>query len=456
MPPPPTPSPRPSIDRWQTWPRKAQLALRDRLRQEVARRKVQTRTVLSDYPLHLRTPHAEQQKFLASTAKRKVIRSGRRSGKTVGMALAAVQQFVAGKRVLYAAPTSDQLARFWWEVCQALREPLDAHVLYKNETEHVIEVPRTENRIRAKTAWNSATLRGDYADELILDEWQLMAEEAWELVGAPMLLDNDGNATFIYTPRSLHSHAVSKAQDPLHAAKLFTKAQADTTGRWATFHFPSHANPYISVAALAEITHDMTTVAYAQEVLAEDSDEAPGALWQRALIERARVAQAPTLVRVVIGVDPPGGSVECGIVVVGAGVDGQTYILGDCSVQDSPHGWASAVVSAYHTYRADRIVAEQNYGGDMVEHTIRSVAGGAQVSYSAVVATRGKAVRAEPIAALYERGLVHHVGVFSRLEDELCLWQPGDPHSPNRLDALVWACTELFPDSTGAPRARWL
>ncbi|GAI18464.1 unnamed protein product, partial [marine sediment metagenome] len=93
--------------------------------------------------------------------------------------------------------------------------------------------PGTEQRIRAKTAWNADSLRGDYADLLIMDEWQLMNEGAWDKVGAPMLLDNDGDAVFIYTPRSFHSRTITKADDPLHASKMYKKAKADTTGRWA-------------------------------------------------------------------------------------------------------------------------------------------------------------------------------------------------------------------------------
>src|ERR1051325_7394577 len=142
---------------------------------------------------------------LSSNAKRIIIRAGRRGGKTIGVVILAIQAFLAGRRVLYVAPTAEQLATFWREVKLALAELVAAGVFYKNETEHIIEVWGTNQRIRAKTAWNADTLRGDYADLLILDEWQLMDESAWEEVGAPMLLDNNGDAVFIYTPPSLRS-----------------------------------------------------------------------------------------------------------------------------------------------------------------------------------------------------------------------------------------------------------
>ena len=189
--------------------------------------------------ISLPTPHSKQIAFIESPAQRKVIRAGRRGGKTVGVSIYAVQRFLAGKRILYAAPTQEQVDRFWVQVTRALQEPIDAGVFYKNETKHVIELPNTEQRIRAKTAWNADSLRGDYADELIMDEFQLIAEDAWNTVGAPMLADNNGNAIFIYTPPSLHSRSVSKASDPQNAAKMFKRAAADTSGRWACLLYTS-------------------------------------------------------------------------------------------------------------------------------------------------------------------------------------------------------------------------
>ena len=261
-----------------------------------------------------------------------------------------------------------------------------------------------------------------------------------------MLADNNGDAVFIYTPPSLHSRSRTKARDPRHAAKLFKKAQADESGRWQAFHFTSFDNPHVSRTALNELAEDMTALAYEQEIMAEDKDEAPGALWTSALLDAGRIslAQLPDLRRVVVGVDPPGGAVECGIVVAGQGLDGHFYVLADNSLLGSPGVWGAAVVRAYEDHRADRVVAEKNYGGDMVQSIIRAADGGALVSYQDVVATRGKAIRAEPIAALYERGFVHHVGAFYHLEDEMKTWQPGiTVRSPNRLDALVWALTAL-------------
>lgn len=392
-------------------------------------------------------PHTPQRNFIESPAKRKIIRAGRRSGKTIGMAILAIKAFLEGHRVLYAAPTEDQLQTFWFAIKKSLEKPIDANIFTKNEVYHVIELPGTKQRIRAKTAYNVDTLRGDYADVLILDEFQLMDEQMWAIVGAPMLLDNDGEAIFIYTPPSLTSRSMSKARDPLHAAKMFKKAQQDKSGRWGVFHFSSFDNPYISHDALNEVTQDMTSLAYRQEILAEDIEESPGALWTRKLINETRVTEHPDLVRIIVGVDPTGSvGNETGIVIAGVGTDGHGYIIDDKSLLGTPGEWADAVLTAYNHNKADMIVGETNYGGDMVEATIMQAADVVQQTcrYKNVHASRGKAVRAEPVVAQYEHGRIHHVGEFPYLEEEMVTWVPGiSRNSPNRIDALVWAVTEL-------------
>lgn len=391
--------------------------------------------------VNLPNPHAKQRVFIDSHAKRKIIRAGRRGGKTVGVSIYAVEKFLQGKRILYAAPTQDQVDRFWVTVVRALQEPIDNGAFYKNETRHIIEKRGTEQRIRAKTAWNADSLRGDYADILILDEFQLMAEDAWNTVGAPMLADNNGDGVFIYTPPSLASRSVTKANDPQNAAKMFKRALADGK-RWQAFHFTSYDNPYISHEALDDLAGDMTSIAYRMEIMAEDVDEAPGALWRRENIEKARVTSHPDLDVVVVGVDPTASSKgdEAGIITAGSHQK-DYYTLSDDSTQGSPQEWATAAVTAYHKFKADCIVAEKNNGGEMVEAVIKQVDPRANVRL--VWASRGKATRAEPIAAISEQGRDHHVGSFHKLEDELCLWQPG-MQSPNRLDAKVWAITHLM------------
>lgn len=188
-----------------------------------------------------------------------------------------------------------------------------------------------------------------------------------------------------------------------------------------------------------------------QELHAQLLEDNPGALWKRSeMIDAHRVATVPDLIRIVVGVDPEAtsgeSSAETGIVVAGIDRNDHGYVLDDMTLMASPNGWATQVVAAYTKYRANRIIAEINNGGEMVENTIRVVS--KNVSYKGIHASRGKVVRAEPIATLYERGMVHHVGTFADLEDQMCQWTPGDK-SPDRLDALVWALTELMLDDTG-------
>lgn len=393
-----------------------------------------------------REPHEKQRQFINSPAKRKVIRAGRRGGKTVGIAILALKLFAEGRRVLYAAPTQEQIDAFWFELCLGLDEFSKHGALYKNATMHLFEVSGTKNRVRAKTAWNADTLRGDYADVLILDEFQLMHENTWDQAGAPMLMDNNGDAVFIYTPLSARTRTQSKADDPRHAAKLYKKHDNDTSGRWETFHFTSYENPYISAEGIEEVAADITAVSRKQELLAEDDIEIPGALWNQAQIDALRFeARLPGLKRVVVAIDPAVtatvNSDNTGIIVAGVGEDGHGYVLQDATVSASPDTWANKAVECYRSWEADRIVAEVNNGGDLVEHTVRTV--DANVSLTQVRASRGKVTRAEPIAALYEQGKVHHVGVFNELESEMCFTLNG-VKSPDRVDALVWALTELM------------
>ncbi len=187
-----------------------------------------------------------------------------------------------------------------------------------------------------------------------------------------------------------------------------------------------------------------------QEIHAEILGDTPGALWTHDLLERGRVSDLPPPVRIVVAVDPATssseGAAETGIIVAGAaaaqrGLPPECFVLDDLTRRGTPHEWASTVVQAYKTFHADRVVAEANQGGEMVAATIRAV--DPKVPVLLVHASRGKYVRAEPVAALYEQNRVHHVGLFPELEDELVTWVPGDA-SPDRLDALVWAITALM------------
>lgn len=187
-----------------------------------------------------------------------------------------------------------------------------------------------------------------------------------------------------------------------------------------------------------------------QELEAEILDDLPGALWTRDMIDDQRRDAAPDMARIVVAVDPSGTSGagdtgdSIGIVVAGLGVDGRFYVLADRTCKLSPDGWGRRAVQAYHEFAADRIIAERNFGGAMVQHVIKTV--DQNVPYSEVTASRGKVARAEPVAALYEQGRVSHIGALPELEDQMCQIGPTGyvgEGSPDRADALVWAISEL-------------
>lgn len=220
-------------------------------------------------------------------------------------------------------------------------------------------------------------------------------------------------------------------------------------------------NPHLPASFVeAMIAEYGGTLKGRQELDGELIDEVAGALWSRALIERQRVRTAPELVRVVVGVDPPAGTQgdACGIVAVGLGRDGKGYVLEDASVGGlAPEGWARAVAACAARHEAERVIAEKNQGGSMVESVLRAADAGLPIRL--VHASRGKSARAEPVSALYEAGKVWHVGAFPALEDELCGLQAGGGYegpgrSPDRADALVWAASALMLRKQPRPAVR--
>ena len=192
-----------------------------------------------------------------------------------------------------------------------------------------------------------------------------------------------------------------------------------------------------------------------QELYAEVLEDVEGALWNYQMIEdeRMKMDEIPEMQRVVVGIDPAvthsADSDETGIVVAGRGVDDRFYVLSDRSVKASPDGWMREAIDAFYLHDADKIIAEVNNGGDLVERLLRTI--DSNVAYKKVTATRGKMVRAEPIAALYEQKRVSHVGNFDILETQMCEYA-GEGKSPDRMDALVWALTEL---SRSSGQAMW-
>jgi phage terminase large subunit-like protein len=237
---------------------------------------------------------------------------------------------------------------------------------------------------------------------------------------------------------------VTGTPKPVRLVKRLAERDDVVVTRGSTFDNAANLAP----AALAELRarYEGTRLGR-QELHAELLLDTPGALWQVGQFDADgfRVGNAPELVRAVVAIDPAVTSEEdsdaTGIVAVGLAADGDLYVLADRTVRASPDGWARVAVDLYDSVEGDRVVAEVNNGGDLVEHVLRTV--DPSVPYRKVTASRGKRLRAEPVAALYEQGRVHHVGQLTDLEEQMVSWTPEVGWSPDRLDALVWAVTDL-------------
>ncbi|MFC2967864.1 DNA-packaging protein [Acidimangrovimonas pyrenivorans] len=292
------------------------------------------------------------------------------------------------------------------------------------------------------SAHEPESLRGPQFDAAWVDElakWK-RAEEAWDMLQFALRLGDSPRQVVTTTPRNVG------------VLKAIVKNPSTVIT-----HAPTEANrAYLASSFLEEVrARYRGTRLGRQELDGELLEEAEGALWSAAALEAARVEQAPALGRVVVAVDPPvtghGGSDACGIVVAGVVMEGppqdwRAYVLEDASVAAaSPDGWARAAIAAMERHGAERLVAEVNQGGDLVESVIRQV--DPLVPYRAVRAARGKAARAEPVAAVYEQGRVAHLRGLGALEDQMAQMTAQGflgSGSPDRVDALVWALTDLM------------
>ncbi|WP_028914065.1 DNA-packaging protein [Pseudorhodobacter ferrugineus] len=299
---------------------------------------------------------------------------------------------------------------------------------------------------RVYSASNPEKLRGPQFDAAWVDElakWP-NAQNTWDMLQFALRLGEHPQQVVTTTPRNVE----------VLKAVLKNPSTVST-------HAPTQANrANLAASFLEEIERRYAgTATGRQEMDGVLLEEAEGAMWSLARLEAGRVERAPALSRIVVAVDPPvtghAGSDECGILVVGAVTDGppqtwRAYVLEDASVKSaSPDAWARAVIAAANRHQADRVVAEVNQGGDMVESIIRQI--DPLVAYRAVRATRGKTVRAEPVAALYEQGRVLHLPNLGKLEDQMCLMTGTGfqgKGSPDRVDALVWALTDLILDAS--------
>lgn len=287
-------------------------------------------------------------------------------------------------------------------------------------------------------------LRGTQYHNGYLDEtaaWQY-DEEGLEAARLVMRLGNNPRLFIATTPR------------PTKVIKDLAADERTLVIRGETAH-----NYFLPPSYIDELKRTLTDRMFRQECLAEILDSNPYALFKQSDIEQHRVTATPPLKRIIVSVDPAvtsnEDSDETGIIVAGVTKDRHCYILEDATcTAATPEEWSRVAVDMYRKWGADRIVAEKNQGGQMVQSVIRS-ADRSLPPCKLVHATKGKEIRAEPVSAYYEHGEVHHVGRFVELERQMTEWNPVNGKSPDRLDALVWACTELMDKSSSSGRVSY-
>lgn len=368
-----------------------------------------------------------------------MILSGRGWGKTRTGAEWIVWQALSQKKTRWAvvARTSADIRDTCFEGESGLISVIKRYGIYEDKAYNRSNFSYTfpnGSRIKGFSAEEPDRLRGPqhhgaWCDELAA--WE--KPDTWDQLQFGMRLGDHPQTVITTTPR------------PTKLIKELLAKESTFITRGSTFENSEN----LSQSALLEMQNRYANTRLGrQELFGEVLDDNPGALWNRNQIEASRIKpdQVPALVRVVVGVDPAVTSGEdsdlTGIVTAGYAADGHYYILDDSSMKASPDTWARKITSNFELYKADRIIAETNNGGDLVVHLLQQV--NPNLPVKKVTATRGKAVRAEPIASLYEQGRVHHVGMFPELEEQMCEWEPGvSKDSPDRMDALVWALTEL-------------
>jgi predicted phage terminase large subunit-like protein len=331
------------------------------------------------------------------------------------------------------APTFGDVRDTCAEGPSGLISVLNEYGVLENYNRSMGEIQLTnKSRIKLFSGAEPDRLRGPNFHGGWFDELASMDGAAFDQYKFALRLGEHPQTVITTTPR------------PTKLIKSLLAQDSTKVVRGSTFDNAANLAP----AALAELRlrYEGTRLGR-QELYGEIVDDVEGALWNRDSIEasRIRAEDLPPLIRIVVAIDPAvtsgDNSDETGIVVAGITSDQHYYILEDLSCKETPDAWARIAVDAYHRHKADRIVGETNNGGDMIELLLRQV--DSTVSFRKVTATRGKLTRAEPIASLWEQGRGHLVGGFPVLEDQMTNYTIASTDSPDHLDAMVWACTEL-------------
>jgi predicted phage terminase large subunit-like protein len=383
--------------------------------------------------------HEAQARFLDSAALFRAFVGGRGCGKSWIGAYDLLKRARPNRLYMAVGPTytmmQDSCLRSFVELGQQLQ-----FIMSINRS----NPPRVTLGNGAEVLFRSADepehLRGPNLSGVWMDEASLTSKDAYDIVIACLREKGEqGWLSATFTPKG-RQHWTYEA---------FGQGRPDTE----LVHARTRDNPFLPPEFERSLRQQYTSFLAQQELEGLFISDIEGALWRQAWLDASRVHKAPPLVRVVVAIDPAvthsEASDDTGICVAGQGDDGHYYVLHCRGYQLSPDGWARKALDLYDQHLADRIIAERNNGGEMVESTLRNVRPKAPVS--TIVASKGKAVRAEPIAALYEQGRVHHVGTLGQCEEQMCMFPVANEHD-DMVDALVYALTDLVERTPGRVR----
>lgn len=416
----------------------------------------------------LTAKQVEANRLLGGSATNVMLRGGSRSGKTflIMRAICIRAMRVAGSRhAVFRFRFNHAKASIWQDTLPKVMRLCFPDVPYDtNETDLIATFPNGSQiylaglddkaRVEKILGLEFATLYFNESSQIPWTSVELAMSRLAQNTSLKLRAFFDCNP-----PSKLHwSYDLFKRK-----VKPGTKEALTHPGDYAEMKVNPSDNADNLPAKYFEILGNMTEAQRLRFEKGEWASEVAGALWTVEQMDACRVkpSQLPDMRRIVVSVDPSGTKGDgkgddIGIIVVGLGVDGKGYVIEDATCQLSPEGWSRRAVDMYHRHRADRIVAEVNYGGAMVERMVRVIE--PNVPYSEVRATRGKVVRGEPVAALYELGKALHAGSFPELEDQMCAFTPsgyvGDK-SPDRADAMIWAFTHLLVDGSNYTLAGW-
>ena len=386
------------------------------------------------------TPQQNQIFFGSDDYRFIIVPKGRRFGATQGAIQAACEWAIEGESVLWGDTINSNIDRYFDRYARPVLKDLDYNF---NRQQKQLTFPFCKGHIDFRSADNPENWEGFGYKRVILNEAGIILKNEYLYTNAvlPMLMDYpDSRLYALGVPKG----KVGKDKKRDHPFYILYKNALNKVPGYIHYDYTSYDNPFLSsddIAMLESEIRRMNPAMVDQEINGKFVDGAGGTMWSPEMIRH--VDRVPELKTIVVAVDPSGSKDgdEVGIIGIGIGDNGNLYVLSDRTKGCTPREWATLCTNELHALKGNCIVAERNYGGDMVKANIRSVDD--MVRVVEVNASRGKDIRAEPIVSMYEDGKVFHVRGLHKLENEMLTWVPNVGKSPNRVDALVWGATHL-------------